>query len=274
MQGDVLQRTPAIDQILAAVHPHFHQHHKNLYFMVLTQSCDLVIRDGGACKAPYITLAPVRSLDLIVERHLSQLPRTAIQSDLPVIGTKTRIKASEFLQRLLNNNESGYFFLDSEDTPLDDDCVAILGLSIPIKADLHIQTCVDAKILQLNETFQAKLGWLVGQMYSRVGTQDWEPSRLNEKVRKMLTAAAIWVDDEKLSAVEQDFQAIAKQNPDARMSQTEIKKAISKVPDKRRRALDEATRVIRETLGPTQTELAERLRRRLEGDAGLSTVLR
>ena len=47
-QGDILKRTPELDEILAKVHPHFHQHRKNLYFMVLTQSCDLVIRNGEA----------------------------------------------------------------------------------------------------------------------------------------------------------------------------------------------------------------------------------
>jgi hypothetical protein len=274
MQGDVLSRTPAIDELLKTVHPHFYQHPKNLYFMVLTQSCDLVVRHDGACKAPYITLAPVRSLDLVVERHLSQFPLADVEADLPVLGTKARNKASEFLQRLFNNNELGYFFLDSEDTALDGDCVAFLNLSIPIKSDLHRKTCLEAKILQLNETFQAKLGWLVGQMYSRVGTQDWEPTQLTRKVSKVLQEAAIWIDDGKLSPVEEAFKAIAQGNPGARMTQADITKVVSKAPDKRRRVLDEASRVIGETLGPEQAPLAERLRKRLEGDAGLSAALR
>jgi hypothetical protein len=75
MQGDVLERTPAIDQLLKVVHPHFHGHQKNLFFIVLTQSCDLVQRKGGSgCKSPYITIAPVRSIDSVIERHLAQLP--------------------------------------------------------------------------------------------------------------------------------------------------------------------------------------------------------
>ncbi len=47
MQGDVLERTSAIDNLLKVVHPHFHGRMKNLFFMVLTQSCDLVQRKAG-----------------------------------------------------------------------------------------------------------------------------------------------------------------------------------------------------------------------------------
>jgi hypothetical protein len=274
MQGDVLARNPALDELLKLVHPHYFQHQKNRYFMVLTQSCDLVLRDGAACKAPYITLAPVRSLDLVVERHLAHMPTAEVKSELPVLGGKSKSKASEFLQRLFNNNEPGYFFLDSEDTPLESDSVAFLNLSIAIKADLHFQTCLQAKILQLDATFQAKLGWLVGQMYSRVGTLDWEPSELRKKVNRVLQEAAIWVDDGKLASLEAAFEAFAQANPGSPMPQTEISKAIAKVPSKKQLVLKEAARVIGETLGPDQAALAERLRKRLEGDAGIATLLK
>lgn len=111
MQGDVLERTPAIDDLLKVVHPHFHGRQKNLFFIVLTQSCDLVQRTaGGGCKAPYITLAPVRSMDSVIDRHLAQLPTPKVTAELPVLGAKAKTKASEFLGRLFNNNELGYFY--------------------------------------------------------------------------------------------------------------------------------------------------------------------
>jgi hypothetical protein len=98
MQGDVLKRTPAIDALLKDVHPHFYQHPKNLFFMVLTQSCDLVARQpGGGCKAPYIAIAPVRTLDLIVERHVAQTTAADVSSPIPVVSDKLKPKASEFL---------------------------------------------------------------------------------------------------------------------------------------------------------------------------------
>ena len=270
----MLERTPAVNALLQEVHPHYFQHQKNLFFMVLTQSCDLVQRGGGSCKAPYITLAPVRSLDLVVERHLAHMPVANVSAELPVLGARAKNKASEFLQRLFNNNESGYFFLDSEDTPLDSDCVAFLNLSIAIKADLHLETCLKAKVLQLDATFQAKLGWLVGQMYSRVGTLDWDPAELTRKVAKVLQEAAIWIDDGKVAPLEAAFGAFAQANPGSPMSQSEISRAIAKVPSKRQLVLKEAARVIDEALGPAEVDLAERLRKRLEGDAGIATLLK
>ena len=274
MQGDVLARSRAVDELLKVVHPHYFQHQKNRYFMVLTQSCDLVQRTGGSCKSPYITLAPVRSLDLVVERHLAQMPMADVTAKFPVLGGKSKTKASEFLARLFNNNEPGYFFLDGEDTPLESDSVAFLNLSIAIKADLHFQTCLQAKFLQLDATFQAKLGWLVGQMYSRVGTLDWDPSVLKKKVSRVLQEAAIWVEDGKVASLEVAFEAFAQANPGSPMPQTEIARAIAKVPSKKQLVLKEAARVIEDTLGPEQAALAERLRKRLDGDVGIATLLK
>jgi len=202
------------------------------------------------------------------------MPMAEVRSELPVLGGKAKSKASEFLQRLFNNNEPGYFFLDSEDTLLESDSVAFLNLSIAIKADLHFQTCIQAKILQLDATFQAKLGWLVGQMYSRVGTLDWNPSALRQKVNQVLQEAAIWVDDSKVASLEAAFEAFARASPDTPMPQSEISRAIAKVPSKKQQVLKEAARVIEETLGPDQAVLAERLRKRLDGDAGIATLLK
>ena len=274
MQGDVLARTAELDEILKAVHPHFHQHEKNRFFMVLTQSCDLVPRHNGACKAPYITLAPVRTLDLVIERQLAQFPLVRVFADLPVIGAKAKNKASEFLQRLFNNNESGYFYLDGEDTLLDSDCVAFLNLSIAVKSDLHLKTLLASKILQLDATFQAKLGWLVGQMYSRVGTLDWEPVALKKKVGEVLQESAIWVEDQKVLPLEDAYRAKVVASPEARMTQADISRVIAKAPTRKQLVLREAARVIEDTLGPEYAALAERIRKRLDGDAGIATLLK
>src|SRR3954447_2573112 len=86
MQGDVLRRTPALNGLLKEVHPHFYQHPKNLYFMVLTQSCDLVPRGrSNACKAPYIAITPVRTLDMVIERHIAQQSAAEVKAELPVL---------------------------------------------------------------------------------------------------------------------------------------------------------------------------------------------
>ena len=53
-QGDVLLKTDALSRILESVHPYF-LNDEYKYFMVLSQSCDLVRRNGKNCKTPYIT---------------------------------------------------------------------------------------------------------------------------------------------------------------------------------------------------------------------------
>jgi hypothetical protein len=275
MQGDVLERTRAVNAILQEVHPHFHQHEKNLFFMVLTQSCDLVQRSQpGRCKAPYVLIAPVRTLDLVVERHIAQASAAEVASTLPVVSDKIKNKASEFLSRLINNNEAGYFFLEGADTPLGSDCVAFLNLSIALKSDFHLNTCLDAKILQLAPEFQAKLGWLLGQLFSRVGTPDWDPKALTRKISGVLKDAAIWVPDATISHLEAEFAKRRDADPHAKMSAQEISRAVLKVPTRKSAVMERASQIISDVLGPDYEDKATLLLKRLEGDSALTTLLR
>jgi hypothetical protein len=275
MQGDVLQRTPVFDELLRAVHPHFYQHPKNLFFMVLTQTCDLVPRGpASSCKAPYIAIAPVRSMDLVVEKQVAQLNAADVKSALPIVGNKAKNKLTEFMNRLLNNNEPGFFFLDAEGTKLANDSVAFLNLSIAIKSDLHLQTCVEAKILQLTDTFQAKLGWLVGQLYSRVGTQDMEPAKLSKKITDSLTGVAVWVDDTKIRALEAKYEQLRRTDPAKTLSDEEIASALRAVPSMKQQVISRATEVLTEALGAGHESTALKLSKRLSNDAALTKLLK
>lgn len=275
MQGDVLQRTSAINALLEEVHPHFFQHPKNLNFMVLTQSCDLVPRAAsGKCKAQYIAIAPVRSLDVVVARYISEASAADVRSSLPVISDKVKTKASEFLARVMNNNEPGYFFLEGKDTPLGSDCAAFLNLSIAIKSEIHFTTCLEAKILQLRPDFQAKLGWLLGQLFSRVGTQDWDQKALTKKVNAFLKDAAIWVPNATIAHIEDVFARTRDVNPDAEMTATDVARAVKQAPTKKHEIIERATKVIAEALGPEREEDVMLLRRRLESDEGLTMLLK
>jgi hypothetical protein len=190
-----------------------------------------------------------------------------------VLSAKARNKTSDFLQRLFNNNETGYFYLDSVDTQLPADCAAFLNLSIAIKSDLHFATCVDAKILQLTDTFQAKLGWLVGQMFSRVGTPDWDPQILSRKIRAAVSDAAIWVDDTKIDAVEAAYRDIAGGDVDRTMTAAEVTSVVAKVPTRKQMVLGQAGLVIADFLKNDNAQ-AEKLVRRLENDSALTSLLK
>ena len=275
MQGDVLRRTDELNDLLRVVHPHFFHHPKNLFFMVLTQSCDLVPRGPSqGCKAPYVAIAPVRSIEFVVEKQVAQANAVDVKSALPVVGNRSRNKISEFMGRLLNNNEPGFFYLDSEGTQLGTDCVAFLNLSIAIKSDLHLSTCISAKMLQLTDTFQAKLGWLVGQMYSRVGTEDMSPDRLTKKVADALRGAALWIDDTKIKAIEAKYEELSATDPNRAMTQEEITSAVRAVPTIKQQVISRATEILKEALGTDHEATAQKLSSRLSSDAALTRLLR
>src|SRR5262249_30565626 len=148
----------------------------------------------------YITVAAVRPLRRVVERYVSRFQRQDLEREHGLCDVSKRDDVRQFVQRLLNNNESEYFYLHPygyEGTPslMSEPHCAFLVLSIAIKSELHYDTCLAAKILQLDDSFQHKLGWLTGQMYSRVGTTDWpQDEDFKVRVEDLLKGIAVWVE--------------------------------------------------------------------------------
>lgn len=262
-----------MDRLLADVHPHFHQKAANLYFMVLTQSCDLERRDGKPCDAPHITIAPVRSLDEVISRQLQQIRLPAVNAELPVLTHTARNKLGDFIRRLLNNNEPRYFHLEAAGTGLPHDCCAFLGLSIAIKAPLHYETCLGAKILQLDDSFQAKLGSLVGQMYSRVGTQDWDPVLLEAKVKSLTENAAIYVPHDKAKAIEAACALLEPEVDGRLLSRRQIQQVLHGIPRKKKQAMGAVEATLRSVLGEDNPKVTK-IMGRLNADATLNALLR
>ena len=271
-QGDILKRTPELDKVLASVHPHFHQHGKNLYFMVLTQSCDLVVRDGEAGKAPYINIAPVRPLDEVISREIENLRLQKIRGELPLLTHKARARLSDFVRRLINNNVPQYFFLESEGTELGQDCCAFLRLSIAIKSDLHYKACIDAKFLQLNDSFQAKLGSLVGQLYSRVGTKDWDAQQLEMKVAQITKDAAYYLDEGKVKELEKEFAARCVVNQGYTFEAKDLTAAIKAIPTKKKVVVSRVADIAAQLLNLDNAAKAH-LHGRLQADPTLNREL-
>ncbi len=174
-QGDVLQRTAALIDVLSEVHPYFAQA-QYVRFMLLTQTCDLVRRGGAACKAPYLSIAAVRPFDEAIRRELAKIAASRPDEQLcggEYLSAQAFQKLKQQVGQILNNNHPEYFYLHAEPTSdLAQPCCAFLRVTIPLKIE-HYDTLLEAKELQLKSAFQAKLGWLVGNTYSRVGTPDW-----------------------------------------------------------------------------------------------------
>jgi hypothetical protein len=172
-QGDVLIRNTELQDALAQAHQYYANASDYRYFMILTQSCDLVRRDGTKPKSPYITLAAARPLQVLVERYISKYDLN-LDAAIRICDKKHENRIVSLLERLLHNTEPSYFFIKAgSHKNIPDDLCVFLALSVALRI-AHYDECVRAKIAQLDDVFQAKVGWLAGNLYSRVGTPDLE----------------------------------------------------------------------------------------------------
>ncbi len=212
-QGDILEPTEGLRNVFRQVHKHF-EHAKYVAFMVITQSCDLVRRKSGdPCKAKHVELCVVRELQPLCSEILHDAAGTKIPRLLRV---SRRDKAIELLKSIHHQNEQsiGLFYLHpaaamSFATP----SVAQLRISIALKRE-HYDALVQSRRGRLDEAFQAKLGWLIGNLYSRVGTLDWKDSNVGEgvldrQVAELVknTSDVVWASDKVIRQVENDPNA-------------------------------------------------------------------
>jgi len=214
-QGDILRKTPELLSLIREVHPHY-ANEDYLYFQVLTQSCDLVRRNGKICKSRYLTLAAVRPMRLIVERALDGYEKKFIFDNQLFCSSVHRRALKDLFVKLFNNNDTQNFFLKaSPDYGIDVDCCAQLHLSIAIRAYQHYDLCLGAKILELRDEFRAKLGWLVGNLYSRVGTQDYVPGAMpdekafEEFVQRTMEEYVAWVPEKDYATYQKQHSKVA-----------------------------------------------------------------
>lgn len=173
MQGDLLKRNKLLGETLR-------EHSENplnfeaiQYFVVLNQSCDLVLRNKKP-KTQYITFAPVYDLAIAINERTNKLKDNNIDGQISICNSKDRTQTLQYVERLLNNSERDYFCLPLEchESFSDDHCIS-LNLTISISNKFYNQ-CLNSKIGQMEEIFAAKLGWMAGNKFSRVATPDIE----------------------------------------------------------------------------------------------------
>lgn len=171
-QGDLIIRDAAVRAVLQQAHQYYAEAESYSHFVVVTQSCDLVRRGSKPPKANYITLAAVRPFQLVIDRFLKSCSFQHDGREFGVYDSGKRILAEQFLERILNNEEKGFFFFRSGSHPsVTEDQCAFLALSVALRSS-HYDALLQAKVAQLEDIFSAKLGWLVGTMHSRIATPD------------------------------------------------------------------------------------------------------
>lgn len=207
-QGDILKPSAKLRELFEDVHHHF-LNDKYVGFLVATQSCDLVLRHGSA-KAPYISLAVIRPLSNAFHKLAAQVS-TPVKPGVFLKSEKRRVK--DLLVRIFNQNEQalGVFFLHADaDSGIAEPSVVLLRVTVALKSE-HYEMLKQARVGRLNVEFRAKLGWLLGNLYSRPATRDWSENpggkeQLNKLVSSYVDEPTLgeevtWIDDELITAV-------------------------------------------------------------------------
>ncbi len=245
-QGDVLERSESLNAVLEEIHPHYHSNTNNKYFIVLTQTCDLARRGSSGCKARYIHISPVRDVDLIIDRIVGEFSGSDFSPHGPVYSAKLRNQLYDYFTKLFNNNIVEYFYLHKDLVQeFTTNCCAILNLSIPLKTEYHYQTCLDAKTLQLTEAFRAKLGWHVGQIYSRIATDDWKQVELKELVTEQLEKSGFFVPHNKRKIVFNKLDEWKEARPSESLDAITLADIVSSIPSDKKLMIDKVEEIIR-----------------------------
>ncbi len=194
-QGDILLPTDALRKSLHVAHSWFNDP-KYLGFVVISQTCDLVRRDGGRCKTPYIEIAVVRPF----RPHVLALLRQQCEwiGDRYFPSTE-RNRANDLIDRIINQNEAslGIYYLHPEASiDIAEESIVLLRVSIALRADEHYNTIVEARKGRLDPEFANKLGWLRGNLYSRIGIKDWKETAEDQKKANEIKKAMLDDGDE------------------------------------------------------------------------------
>lgn len=272
-QGDVITRTPEIDELLEEYHP-FYTKEDYKYLILLTQSCDLEVRNG-LCKSHYLTVAAVRPLHVALKREIGKFRRRTVERQSGVVSKAAYGEAKKFVQRLVNNNESEYFYLhDQPELNFPYKCVAFLRLSVSLKSE-HYEKLRRGRLFSLTPVFKAKLGWLVGNMYSRVGTDDWVPRYKNRQefdqfLDDLLDEFTQWVPQERIEAA---VKSLKKDKIDPRgMDKGDLVDLIDNVdvPSRKEAVVEAVISVAGKDDFGLEADSLLKLRKRLENDPRFS----
>lgn len=273
-QGDIIQPSDAMRAVMKEVHPHFTDD-KYVAFLVLTQTCDLVRRDGKPCKSRYINLAVVRPLRDVLLTMLDRACETVVVGNQHAQGfyvEETRSRAEQLLARVFNQNAQaeGVFYLHpDEPARIAEPSVALLQVSVALRSYEHYDRLVEARSGRLAEPYQSKLGWLMGNLFSRVATRDWD-----ELVKKAMVTAFLepsdhigdaqprWISRKQVQAAERASADIGGKTPD------EITACLAahKVTPPKQVAIDRAISLVQEVVVGVSEDQLGAIKNRLASD--------
>ena len=186
-----------------------------------------------------------------------------------VYERESKAKAHELLDRVFNQNEQalGLFFLHPDaSVGITEPCVALLQVSIAVRAPEHYEKLVRARAGRLEATFQSKLGWLAGNLYSRVATIDMDKERAKALANNLLSTEAgretspTWLSRAQVEAAQADADLRDEGDPLAILEQLEKLPVHRPVDVAVTRVIDAVTDIFGDASGRHLRRLEARLR--------------
>jgi hypothetical protein len=176
--------------------------------------------------------------------------------------------------------------------------VALLRVSVAVRSQEHYDLLLQCRSGRLQATFQNKLGWLVGNLYSRVGTPDWADHEGGEsaqsKVIREMISSQEWVNTRALENArregvdfsvvprEEVVRTVEKYKPPLLKNRLidEVRQQTSRILentsfldiDDMRGVSPEALDRIRRQLADSLAKIPDRLANRLQNNARFSSV--
>jgi len=273
-QGDILAPTEDLRRLFREVHPHFCDE-KYLAFVVITQSCDLAIRDEE-CSARYINVAVVRSLSDVLRSLLDTVCEPLHEG---IYSEREKNRAWNLLERIFNQNEQklGLFYLFPDgDVEIGEDAIAFLRVSVAFRVE-HYHVMRLARCGRLRPEFANKLGWLVGNMYARIGTPVWTKENLTKMIQLHVGSddpgGIRWLRDDVAKHIVKDLKKEGR-TPTQLPRDELLSLAESKIPRPKDVGIEQVLAVAKDVFKDIDEQALERFRRRLRNNNALTAAFR
>ena len=274
-QGDILEPTEELRSVLTKVHPHFLDP-KYSAFLLITQSCDMAIR-SGCVETNYLNIAVVRPLESVIHDFLSHVCRPIIDQ---VYIKETKEKAHDLMERLFNQNEQtlGLFYLHTDSTAgIDAPSVALLRIAVTLRVE-HYEILKKARRGRLKPEFSNKLGWLIGNLYARIGTEDWHNDERKKDLEKLIKQYIDSGEEFSPAWIPQSLVDKAKESGVnlGLLSKIDIHEELKKYkpPTAKEQTVEQVKRVLSELIPDIDLNIVERIGNRLANDQLFSRAIR
>lgn len=273
-QGDILLPTEELSEVFGQVHKDFADDKYNA-FLVLTQTCDLVRNRGPEpCKSQYVNLAAVRPLEHVLHALLDVICEPVKLRKKRVNGAyilDTRNSAERLLGRIVNQNEEslGIFYLPPHaEVGIAYHSVALLQVSIALRAEDYYSVCVGARRGRLTEVYRDRLGWIVGNLFSRIATDDVSRKHREDFVKCFLYPSEYienppeWVPRASVASVNRAAVDIRKMGRDEIISMLKAHKPDAPLEV----AIERVVQAVREAAGEVRHEVTANIAQQLRND--------